>query len=199
MRRGRSVRQRGAGGRLMDTPDPIDTYLRELKRELRARGRARRRILAEVRVHLLDAAEAERSRGAEEGVAAQRAVVRFGLAAETARQFNCLAGRRGSVIRRALVPWIAAVALTSTATATVWAFQAGPTPPRQAFAHPALRQRCVQRAGAPAPARAGRDVSRASTAPRTRAVCGAARERAMSPQARRAGGVASAHASEKQA
>jgi hypothetical protein len=147
----------------MDTPDPIDAYLRELKRELRVRGRARRRILAEVRAHLLDATEAEQTRGAEEGIAAQRAVVRFGLAAETTRQFNCLAGRRGAVLRRALVPWIAAIALTSTATATVWAFHAGPAPPQQALAHPALRQRCVQRAVASSPARARREVPRASS------------------------------------
>lgn len=158
----------------MDIPDPIDAYLHELKRELRVRGRARRRIWTEVRAHLLDAAEAEQSRGAEEGVAAQRAVVRFGLAADTARQFNCLAGRRGAVLRRALVPWIAAVALTSTATATVWAFQAGPAPRQQASAHPALPQRCVKPAIAFPPARAP-DVLRASFPPvlRTRAVCGA--------------------------
>jgi hypothetical protein len=158
----------------METSSPIDAYLRELKRELRMRRRARRRILAEVRAHLLDAAEAEQSRGAEEGVAAQRAVVRFGLAAETARQFTPYAGRCGTVLRRALVPWIAAVALTSTATATVWAFRAGPAPPQKALAHPAVRSRCVQRAVALSPVRAQRDVARASfpTAPRTRAVCG---------------------------
>jgi hypothetical protein len=176
MRRGRSVRQRGARGRLMDTPDPdpIDAYLRELKRELRVRGRARRRILAELRAHLLDAVEAEQSRGAEVGVAAQRAVVRFGLVAETARQFNCLAARRGAVLRRALVPWIAAVALSLMATATVWAFQAGPAPSQQAHAHPVPRQRCVQRAIVVSPARVRRDIPRASfpSAPRTRAVCG---------------------------
>ena len=52
----------------MDAADPIDTYLHELKRQLRVRRRARRRILAEVRAHLLDAAEAEQSRPAEESV-----------------------------------------------------------------------------------------------------------------------------------
>lgn len=101
--------------------------------------------MAEVRAHLLDAVEAELSTGAEEGIAAQRAIVRFGLVAETARQFNCLAARRGAVLRRALVPWIAAVALSLMATATVWAFHAGPAPSQQAHAHPALRQRCVPR------------------------------------------------------
>jgi hypothetical protein len=158
----------------METPDPIGAYLRELKRELRVRGRARRRILTEVRAHLLDAAEAEQSRGAEESVTARRAVIRFGLAAETADQFNCLAGRRGVFLRRALVPWIAAVALTSMATATVWASHAGPSPPQQAVAHPAARQRHVQRAVAFPPARA-RDDHRASfpPVPRTRAARGA--------------------------
>jgi hypothetical protein len=159
----------------MDTPDPIGAYLRELKRELRVRGRARRRILAEVRAHLLDDAEAEQSRGTEEGVTAQRAVLRFGLAAETAGQFNTLAGRHGAVFRRALVPWIAAVALTSMATATVWASHAGPAPPQPAVAHPAPRQRCGQRPVAISPVPVRRGVPRASfppTAPRTGAVCG---------------------------
>jgi hypothetical protein len=156
----------------MDTPDPIEAYLRQLQRELRVRGRARRRILAELRAHLLDAVEAEQSRGAEEGLATQRAVVRFGLVAETARQFNCLAARRGAALRRALVPWITAVALSLTATATVWAFQAGPST-QQAIAHSALRERCVQRAITFPPPRA-RDIPRASSppVPRTRAVCG---------------------------
>ena len=156
----------------MDTRDPIDAYLRELQRELRVRGRARRRILAEVRAHLLDTVEAEKSRGAEESVAAQRAIVRFGLIAETARQFNCLAARRGAGLRRALVPWIAAVALSLTATATVWAFQAGPSTQR-AVAHPSPRERCVERAIMFPPPRA-RDVPRASPppVPRTRAMCG---------------------------
>jgi hypothetical protein len=159
----------------MDTPDPIGSYLRELKLELRVPGRARRRILAEVREHLLDAAEAELSSGAEERVTAQRAVVRFGLAAETAGQFNTLASRHRAVLRRALVPWIAGVALTLTATATVWASHAGPARPQQAGAHPAPRQPCVQHAVVSSPVRAPLDVPRASflTPSGTRAVCGA--------------------------
>jgi hypothetical protein len=145
----------------MDTPDPIHAYLREFKRELRVRGMARRRILAELRAHLLDAAEGEESRGGEEGVAAQRAIVRFGLAAETACEFNCLADRRSAVLRRALVPWIVVAALSSTATATVWAFHASPPPPQRALAHPAPRERCVKRPIALSPARA-RDFPGAS-------------------------------------
>jgi hypothetical protein len=155
----------------MDAPDPIDAYLRELRRELRVRGRARRRILTEVRAHLLDAIAAEGSRGVEESLAAQRAVARFGVVPETAHQFNCLAGRRGAVVRRALVPWIAAVALTSTASATVWAFQVAPAAPRQAAAHPGTGERCVLAARAfpplPTNSRALPLVSQ------TQAICGA--------------------------
>ncbi len=174
MRRGRSVRWRGARGRLMDTPDPIGAYLRELKRALRVRGRARRRILTEVREHLLDATEAERSICAEGGEPARRAVARFGLAAETAGQFNTISGRHRAVLRRALVPWIAAIALTSMATATVWASHAGPAPPRQVIAHPASRRRCSGGATATSRLRARREVPRASfpTAPRPGSVCG---------------------------
>lgn len=130
----------------MDASDPIDAYLRELNRQLRVPRRARRRILAEVRAHLLDAAEAERSPSAQRNAAAERAVIRFGLVAETAGQFNRLADRRrGVVLRRTLVPWIAAVALTSLATATVWA--SGPSPPqaRQRPHHFAQRSRCAGR------------------------------------------------------
>ena len=157
----------------MDTPDPIHAYLREFKRELRVRGMARRRILAELHAHLLDAVEAEQSRGAEEGLAAQRAVLRFGLAAETALQFNCLAARRGAVLRRALVPWIAVLALSLTATATVWAFHAGPPPAQRTLARPPRRERCVQRAFA-FPTAQPHEFPRASfpPVPRTRAVCG---------------------------
>jgi hypothetical protein len=158
----------------MRAPEPIDAYLRELERELRVRGVARRRILAELRAHLLDAAEAEQSTGAAEGLAAHRAVVRFGVAADTAHEFNRLAGRRGAVLRRALVPWVAAVALTLTASATVWAFQAGPAAPRPPLAHPARRAPCALRATRARPVRA-RDERRASSpaVSRARAVCGA--------------------------
>jgi hypothetical protein len=157
----------------MDAHDPIDGYLRDLKRELRVRGRARRRILTEVRAHLLEAIAAESSRGVEEGLAAQRAVARFGLVPETAHQFNGVAGRRGAVVRRALVPWIAAGALTSTASATVWAFQVAPAPPRQAASHPGTGERCALEARAfpPLPTRS-RDRRAFPPVPQTQALCG---------------------------
>jgi hypothetical protein len=158
----------------MDTPDPIDAYLREFEHELRARGMARRRILAELRAHLLDAVEAEQCRGAEEGVAAQRAVLRFGLVAETARQFNCLAARRGAVLRRVLVPWIAAVAFTSLATATVWASHpaASPSQPRSTLGHQAQPKGCSERPVGLGQ-RARRGTPRSSKAPirQTRSAC----------------------------
>jgi hypothetical protein len=120
----------------MDAADRIDAYVYELERQLCVPRRARRRILSEVRAHLLDAAEAEQSSTTEASCAAERAVLRFGLAAETAGQFNRRAGRRKALLRRALVPSIAALAVTSTA-ATVWAFDPGrsPSPSRQAPGH----------------------------------------------------------------
>ena len=72
----------------MDATDRIDAYLDELERQLRVPRRVRRRILTEVRAHLLDAAEAEQPGTTEGSCAAERAVLRFGPAAETARQFN---------------------------------------------------------------------------------------------------------------
>lgn len=114
----------------MDPANPIDVYLDELRSQLRVSCRARRRILTEVRAHLLDAAEAEQPWTTDESCAAERAVLRFGLTAETARQFNRRTGRRNTLLRRALAPSIAAFAVTSMATATVWAFGPGPAPSR---------------------------------------------------------------------
>jgi hypothetical protein len=131
----------------MDAADRIDAYLDELERHLRVPRGARRRILTEVRAHLLDAAEVEQRWTAEESCAAERAVLRFGLAAETARQFNFRAGRRNALLRRALVPSIAAFAVASMATATVWAFGPGPAPSRsrQAPDHLAQPHRYAER------------------------------------------------------
>jgi hypothetical protein len=114
----------------MDRANPIDAYLEELKSELRVSRRTRRRILTEVRAHLLDAAEAERASTGDESRAAGRAVLRFGPAVETAREFNRPAGSRNALLRRALVPSIAAFAVSSMATATVWGFSPGAAPSR---------------------------------------------------------------------
>jgi hypothetical protein len=132
----------------MERTDPIDAYLDELRRELRVSRRARRRILTEVREHLLDAAEAERARTAdgsgavERGSGAvERAVLRFGPAAATALQFNGAADRRKPLLRRALVPSLAAFLVTSMASASVWAFAPGHAPARSRTAHAHLIQR----------------------------------------------------------
>lgn len=109
----------------MRVDDPIDAYLRELGRELRVSRWARRRILVEARTHLLDAADAERARGVDAAGATERALMRFGLAGDTARQFDGVRSTRTVLLRRTLVPWVAAVAVTSMASASVWAFQPG--------------------------------------------------------------------------
>jgi hypothetical protein len=157
----------------MDAADRIDAYLGELERQLRLPRRARRRILSEVRAHLLDAAAAERRSTTEASCAAERAVLRFGLAAETAGQFNRRAGRRSALLRRAVVSSIAAFAVTSTA-ATVWAFGPGPAPSQARRAPDRLAQRphyaapTVEHSQAHAPLR---DAQRSSlpTASRKRA------------------------------
>ncbi|HZK73017.1 MAG TPA: hypothetical protein VFD88_03345 [Clostridia bacterium] len=112
----------------MDATDRIEAYLDELERELEVPRRARRRISSEIREHLLDAAEAERPWATEESFAAERAILRFGFPAETASQFNRGMGRRYVLVRRRLVPSVAAFALTLLATATVLAFDPGPAP-----------------------------------------------------------------------
>jgi hypothetical protein len=164
MRRRRGVRRRSAGGRLMAASDPIEAFLHEFERQLRVRRRARRRILDEVRGHLLDAAEVEQSGATTRRLAAERAVARFGLADATATQFNRLAARRTVVVRRAVAPWVAAVALTSLATATVWAFQ--PTPSRPHIGQGAQHvpgSRCSRHPGSPTAAQTRRALPRAST------------------------------------
>jgi hypothetical protein len=145
--------------------NPIDAYVRELAGELRAPAWRRRRILIEVRAHLLEAAEAERAQTRDEPTAVARALERFGRAEQTAREFNRARRRRRALVRRTLVPWVAAAAVTSMASASVWAFEPGggvrhsprptrapalkappaspahPTPPRPRAAHRHARGR----------------------------------------------------------
>ncbi len=134
----------------MPARDPIDAYVSELRSELRVPRWRRRRIVLEVRAHLLDAAEAERAAGVDAGVAAERALARFGFASEHAAQFNRVPRTRSVLLRRTLVPWLAAGVLTSMATATVWAFRpATPATHREAL-HAAIQhspRRSVHAAG----------------------------------------------------
>jgi hypothetical protein len=128
----------------MRTADPIDSYLRELRSELRVSRWARRRIVLEARAHLLEAVEVERTRGLDEAEAAARALARFGLAGETARQFDGVSSKRTVLLRRALAPWVAALAVTSMASATVWAFQPGSPADRPGVRAPAIHAGAVR-------------------------------------------------------
>jgi len=91
---------------------PIASYLDELAGLLRRRGRAR--ILAEVRAHLLEAAD----RGSEE-----HAVARFGPPARVAAQFNSVTRRPFVLIQRAFAVMLATAGMATVGTATVWALE----------------------------------------------------------------------------
>jgi hypothetical protein len=102
---------------------PIAAYLAELSGQLR-RGR-RRRIIAEVRAHLLDAVAADTLLGADPDRAAALAVERFGPPSRVASQFNALRRRPGAIARRAAAVILASAATATLGTATVWAFTPG--------------------------------------------------------------------------
>jgi hypothetical protein len=133
--------------------------------------------LTEVRAHLLDAAEAEQPWTTDASAATERAIHRFGHVADTAGQFNRRAGRRNALLRRALVPSIAAFAVTSTA-ATVWALGPGPAPSGSRRAPDRLTHRhryaapTVEHSQAPAPREGPRSPQ--PTASRKRPAGGAA-------------------------
>jgi hypothetical protein len=80
----------------------IDTYLTELAARLRVGGRARRRILTEVRDHLDDATDRERL-GEDPDGAAVRALDAFGPAPALATQLNAETGVRAMRCG----PWVA--------------------------------------------------------------------------------------------
>ena len=84
---------------------------------------SRRRILAEVDAHLLEAAAAGCARGEEIDAAARVAVARFGEPADVARQFNALRSRPAAIGRRVLAVALATVATGGIGTATVWALE----------------------------------------------------------------------------
>jgi hypothetical protein len=102
---------------------PIEQYLHELAGALR-HGR-RRRILAEVRAHLLEAAAADRAGGADRDVAERGAVERFGPPAKVAGQFNAVRRRPLALVHRAAAVMLASVAMATLGTATVWAIEPG--------------------------------------------------------------------------
>jgi hypothetical protein len=102
---------------------PIAEYLAELSVQLR-RGR-RRRILAEVRAHLLEAAAADALSGSDPERAERGAVQRFGPPAKVANQFNALRRRPLTLVHRAAAVMLASAAMATLGTATVWAIEPG--------------------------------------------------------------------------
>ena len=66
---------------------PIETYLKELARELRKRGVVESRILEESRGHLIDAIEDGRQRGLALATAEREALRQFGAPAVVAAKF----------------------------------------------------------------------------------------------------------------
>jgi hypothetical protein len=112
---------------------PIAAYLDELAALLR-RGR-RRRILAEVRGHLLDASAAGLDPGEGAEAAQQRAVARFGSPFEVARAFNAVRPRSRALPRRLAALALSMGAMASVGTATVWALEPGAPTARAATVH----------------------------------------------------------------
>lgn len=114
---------------------PIAEYLDELGGLLR-RG-SRRRIIAEVRAHLLDAAAVGHGPGEAADAAARRAVARFGSPMEVACAFNAVRRRRRALPRRVAAVMLAGAATASLGTATVWALEPGSS----STGHAAVRAR----------------------------------------------------------
>jgi hypothetical protein len=104
---------------------PIAEYLAELSVQLR-RG-SRRRILAEVRAHLLEAAAADALSGIDRDRAELSAVERFGPPAKVANQFNALRRRPSAFVHRAAAVVLASATMATIGTATVWAIEPGAT------------------------------------------------------------------------
>ncbi len=75
--------------------DVITGYLDELTTALRVSARRQQRISAEVSDHLAELISAERNRGSDDVLAAERAVQRFGAPAAIAAEFNADVARHG--------------------------------------------------------------------------------------------------------
>ena len=121
---------------------PIVDYLRELAPLLRA-GR-RRRIVAEVHAHLLDAAAADPLHRLDPQLAARHAVERSGepkrSTERVARQFNALRRRPLAMLQRMVAVMLACAGMGTLGAATVWALEPGGAHPHRAHAvHPAPR------------------------------------------------------------
>jgi hypothetical protein len=103
--------------------NPIAEYLAELADQLRPRRR--RRILTEVRAHLLEAVAADVGRGIDPERAARSAVERFGSPERVATQFNAVRRHPSAVLHRAAAVMLASATMATLGTATVWAIEPG--------------------------------------------------------------------------
>jgi hypothetical protein len=103
--------------------NPIADYLEQLAVLLR-RSR-RRRIVAEVRAHLLEAAAADPLHRSDPQLAALHAVERFGSPVRVASQFNAVRRRPRALIQRAAALMLASAGMATLGTATVWALEPG--------------------------------------------------------------------------
>ena len=101
--------------------NPIGDYLEQLALLLR-RSR-RRRIVAEVRAHLLESAAADPLNRADPQLAARHAVERFGSPVRVASQFNALRRSPRALIQRAAALMLASAGMATLGTATVWALE----------------------------------------------------------------------------
>jgi hypothetical protein len=120
--------------------NPIAEYLDQLALLLR-RSR-RRRIVAEVRAHLLESAATDPLGRTDPQLAAAHAVERFGSPLRVASQFNAVRRRPRALVQRAAALLLASAGMATLGTATVWALEPG-----QARIH---HQERVERAPAPA-------------------------------------------------
>jgi hypothetical protein len=120
--------------------NPIADYLDQLALLLR-RSR-RRRIVAEVRAHLLESAAADPLERTDPQLAALHAVERFGSPLRVASQFNAVRRHPRALVQRAAALMLATAGMATLGTATVWALEPG-----QARVH---HQQRVERSPAPA-------------------------------------------------
>jgi len=98
-------------------PDPVASYLDELRRRLSGPPLRRRRLLAETRDHLLDAIECDPSGDADPNGAAARAIDSFGSVEEVVDAYRQERGR-SRLIPRLASAWLDAAALGHAGTAT---------------------------------------------------------------------------------
>jgi hypothetical protein len=103
----------------------IADYLARLSGQLPRCGR--RRILAEVRAHLLEAADADSRHGFDADLAARLAVERFGPPERVAIQFRAVRPRPRALLQRAAAVTLAGATMATLGTATVWAIEPGTT------------------------------------------------------------------------